>query len=44
MPAFELAMNSVEVGTRLSSIPVYTVANSKNEFVLVSDDVRSISD
>lgn len=35
-PVCELAMNRDELKARISVIPVYTVANGKNEFVLVS--------
>uniref|UniRef100_A0A0D6R651 Tic22-like family protein n=1 Tax=Araucaria cunninghamii TaxID=56994 RepID=A0A0D6R651_ARACU len=34
---FDLAMSSEDVSRRLDGIPVYTVSNSANEFVLVSD-------
>ncbi|GLJ48817.1 hypothetical protein SUGI_1029480 [Cryptomeria japonica] len=34
---FDLAMCAEEVSKRLDGIPVYTVSNSANEFVLVSD-------
>ena len=36
---FELAMPKDEVKARLVPIPVYTVANPKNEFVLVAGEV-----
>jgi hypothetical protein len=39
---FELAMHKDEVKARLVPIPVYTVANPKNEFVLVAGEVRLI--
>jgi hypothetical protein len=39
-PVFDLAMPKDEVKARLSPIPVYTVANKKNEFVLVTGEVR----
>lgn len=32
-----------EVKARLAPIPVYTVANPKNEFVLVAGEVRGTS-
>jgi hypothetical protein len=34
-------MPKEEVKARLAPIPVYTVANPKNEFVLVAGEVRS---
>lgn len=37
-PVFDLAMPKDEVKARLSPIPVYTVANKKNEFVLVTGE------
>jgi hypothetical protein len=36
----DVAMNPVELKTRLAAVPVYTVSNSKNEFVLIDSDVR----
>ena len=39
-PLFDLAMPKDEVKARLAPIPVYTVANPKNEFVLVAGEVR----
>lgn len=39
-PLGELAMAKDEVKARLAPIPVYTVANPKNEFVLVAGEVR----
>ena len=38
---FELSMAKDEVKARLAPIPVYTVANPKNEFVLVAGEVRA---
>jgi hypothetical protein len=38
-PLFDLAMPKDEVKARLAPIPVYTVANPKNEFVLVAGEV-----
>jgi hypothetical protein len=38
-PLFELGMAKDEVKARLAPIPVYTVANPKNEFVLVAGEV-----
>lgn len=38
-PLFDLAMAKDEVKARLSPVPVYTVANPKNEFVLVAGEV-----
>lgn len=38
-PLMELAMAKDEVKARLAPIPVYTVANPKNEFVLVAGEV-----
>jgi hypothetical protein len=40
-PLFDLAMPKDEVKARLAPIPVYTVANPKNEFVLVAGEVRA---
>lgn len=37
-PIFDLAFNPEEMKKRLSSIPVFAVVNSKNEFVLVTGD------
>lgn len=42
-PLFDLAMPKDEVKARLAPIPVYTVANPKNEFVLVAGEVRMAS-
>jgi hypothetical protein len=39
-PLFDLGMPKDEVKARLAPIPVYTVANPKNEFVLVAGEVR----
>jgi hypothetical protein len=39
-PLFDIAMPKDEVKARLAPIPVYTVANPKNEFVLVAGEVR----
>ncbi|KAL3688679.1 hypothetical protein R1sor_014988 [Riccia sorocarpa] len=36
-PLFQLAMSLDQVAKRLDGVPVYTVSNSANEFVLVSD-------
>jgi Tic22-like family len=41
-PLGELAMAKDEVKARLAPIPVYTVANPKNEFVLVAGEVRGV--
>lgn len=38
-PLLDLAMAKDEVKARLSPVPVYTVANPKNEFVLIAGDV-----
>ena len=38
-PLHTLAMAKDEVKARLAPIPVYTVANPKNEFVLVAGEV-----
>ena len=38
-PVYELAMAKEEVKARLAPVPVYTVANPKNEFVLVAGEV-----
>ena len=40
-PVYDLAYNPEEIKARLSGVPVYTVANKKNEFVLVAGEVRS---
>jgi hypothetical protein len=40
-PVIDVAMARDEVKARLASIPVYTVANPKNEFVLVAGEVSS---
>ncbi|KAG0618593.1 hypothetical protein M758_4G076200 [Ceratodon purpureus] len=34
---FDIAMSAEQVSKRLDGVPVYTVSNSSNEFVLVSD-------
>lgn len=34
---FDIAMSAEQVAKRLDGVPVYTVSNSSNEFVLVSD-------
>ena len=34
---FDIAMSAEQVARRLDGVPVYTVSNSSNEFVLVSD-------
>lgn len=39
----DLSMNPVELKTRLAAVPVYTVSNSKNEFVLIAGDVRTLA-
>ena len=39
----ELAMAKDEVKARLAPIPVFTVANPKNEFVLVAGEVSTVS-
>ena len=39
-PVMDLAMAKDEVKARLAPIPVFTVANPKNEFVLVAGEVR----
>jgi len=36
----DLAYNPEDIKARLSAVNVYTVANKKNEFVLVSGEVR----
>ena len=38
-PIFDLAYNPEEIKARLSGVPVYTVANKQNEFVLVAGEV-----
>lgn len=40
-PIMELAMAKDEIKARLAPIPVYTVANPKNEFVLVAGENNS---
>ena len=40
-PVAELAYNPEEIKARLAGIPVYTVANKQNEFVLVAGEVCS---
>ncbi|MEW5314015.1 MAG: hypothetical protein WDW38_005543 [Sanguina aurantia] len=40
-PLLDLAMAKDEVKARLSPVPVYTVANPKNEFVLIAGDNNS---
>jgi hypothetical protein len=36
-PLFQLAMSTEQVSKRLDGVPVYTVSNSANEFILISD-------
>lgn len=38
-PVFDLAISLPDIKARVASIPVYTVANKDNEFVLVSGEV-----
>ena len=38
-PVCDLAYNPEEIKARLAGIPVYTVANKQNEFVLVAGEV-----
>jgi hypothetical protein len=38
-PIYDLAYNPEEIKARLSGVPVYTVANKQNEFVLVAGEV-----
>ncbi len=38
-PICDLAYNPEEIKARLSGVPVYTVANKQNEFVLVAGEV-----
>ena len=38
-PVAELAADAEDIKSRLANVPVYTVANKKNEFVLVSGEV-----
>lgn len=40
-PVAELAAEPQDIKSRLAGVPVYTVANKKNEFVLVSGEVRA---
>ena len=35
----DLAADAEDIKSRLANVPVYTVANKKNEFVLVSGEV-----
>ena len=39
----DLAYNPDEIKARLSGVPVYTVANKQNEFILVAGEVRQRS-
>ena len=39
-PVFEVAASLPQMKARVASIPVFTVANKENEFVLVSGEVR----
>lgn len=36
-PLYQLAMSTEQVSRRLDGVPVYTVSNSANEFILISD-------
>ncbi|CAM6096336.1 unnamed protein product [Calypogeia fissa] len=36
-PLYQLAMSTEQVSKRLDGVPVYTVSNSANEFILISD-------
>lgn len=38
-PLWEIAYNPEDIKARLSGVPVYTVANKNNEFVLVTGEV-----
>ena len=38
-PVADLAADAEDIKSRLANVPVYTVANKKNEFVLVSGEV-----
>lgn len=40
LPVFDLSFNPEELKFRLQAVPVYTVVNNRNEFVLVSGEVR----
>lgn len=40
-PVAEMAAEPQDIKSRLAGVPVYTVANKKNEFVLVSGEVRA---
>lgn len=40
----DLAADAEDIKSRLANVPVYTVANKKNEFVLVSGEVRPNGD
>ena len=39
-PICDVAYNPEEIKARLSGVPVYTVANKQNEFILVAGEVR----
>ena len=38
-PICDVAYNPEEIKARLSGVPVYTVANKQNEFILVAGEV-----
>ena len=40
-PVADVAMIPTEVAARLASVPVYTVADKNNQFVLVTGEVRT---
>ena len=40
-PICDVAYNPEEIKARLSGVPVYTVANKQNEFILVAGEVRA---
>ena len=43
-PICDIAYNPEEIKARLSGVPVYTVANKQNEFILVAGEVRRPSE
>lgn len=42
-PICDVAYNPEEIKARLSGVPVYTVANKQNEFILVAGEVRNLA-
>lgn len=41
-PVLELALETTEIRSQLSSIPIYTVVTDSNELVLVDREVRGM--